>query len=460
MFPPLNRRDFLSRSLKGSSLFALGATVPHFIASTAQAAENGKDNILVVLEMGGGNDGLNTVIPYADDLYHKARPTLRYNKNEVLKIDDHVGLHPSLNGLKKLFDNDRLAIVQGVGYPNPNRSHFESMDVWQTADLRGKSVDGWLGRALGDMQVQGARIPAFHLGAGELPLAMQGSTGGVPSMNTEKPFGLNLGKGNFYGHNPRNPGEGVAVREEPTATSEAAEEPAEKREQPARAKLIRGVAESAASGDNDLLGFVRRTSLETYTAIDRLTDIMNEKVQVPDAEGDFSNGRYRELRSGLSYELKLVARMIKAGFGTRIFYVSIDGFDTHSGQKDDHAGLMTQIGNAVQQFYNELDGSGDADRVVLMTYSEFGRRVKENGSKGTDHGSGSCMFVAGPAVNTGPIGEHPSLEDNLLDRGDLKFHTDFRQVYATLLDRWLGCSSRRVLGGEYKHVPLFGERKS
>ena len=445
-----SRREFLERSLKGSSLLALGSCVPGFVASTALAAKHGKDNILVVVEMGGGNDGLSTVVPYADDLYHKARPTLRFKKDDLIRVDDHIGLNPSLTGLSELLDNQQLAIVQGVGYPNPNRSHFESMDIWQTADPRGKMRNGWLGRTIGDLQVRGGRIPAFHMGQGQLPLALQGSATGVPSLNTEKPFGLDL-IDEFYGHQP----DGSQETPRRSAKKKTKEKDKSTPAVGSRKQLVQDVARLAPADKGGMLQFVRKTSLETYATIDQFMEIMNEKFEVPDAQDDFSNGRYRELRSGLQYELMLVARMIRAGFGTRIFYVSLDGFDTHSQQSGDHNELLQKLGNAVQTFFDELNSSGDAKRVVLMTFSEFGRRVRENGSKGTDHGAGSCLFVAGPAVKGGLIGKHPSLAQNDLDRGDLRYHTDFRQVYATLLDRWLGCASRHVLGDEFKHVELF-----
>ncbi len=426
------RRQFLQRTLEGSSLVALGATVPGFITSTAAAAEQGKDNILVVVEMTGGNDGLNTVIPYGDDLYYKARPSLRFKKEDVLTIDDHIGLNPSLRGFNTLLENDKLAIVQGVGYPNANRSHFESMDIWQSADPRNKTGNGWLGRTLAELKVEGGRIPAFHIGAKQLPLAMQGSAVGVPSLNSEKPFGLDL-INTFYGHQP----DGSVSNAKKSAST--------------RKELIESVAKHAPSDDGGLLQFVKRISLDAYASIDSLKSIMNEKFEVPDPDYDYSKG-FREIRSGLSYELMLVSRMIQAGFGTRIFYVSIDGFDTHGSQREDHANLLRSVGDAISNFFEQLNASGDEERVLVMTYSEFGRRVAENGSKGTDHGAGSCMFVAGPSVKSGLIGEHPSLED--LDSGDLKFHTDFRQVYATLLDKWLQCDSQQVLSGQFKHIPL------
>src|SRR4051812_4169698 len=171
----MTRRRFLERSLRGSSLIAAGPLVPGFLAATARAAEPGKETILVVLEMTGGNDGLNTVVPYADDLYHKARPTLRMTKEQVVRVDDRIGLNPGLRGLEKLLNGDQLAILQGIGYPNPDRSHFESMDVWQTADPARKTGSGWLGRGLGALPVRGGQVPGIHVGTEVLPLALRGA---------------------------------------------------------------------------------------------------------------------------------------------------------------------------------------------------------------------------------------------------------------------------------------------
>src|SRR5258707_7666836 len=163
-----NRREFLTRTLQGSSLLALGPMVPGFLANTAQAAEAGKDNVLVVIEMNGGNDGLNTVIPYADDLYHKARPTLRQTRDTVIRLDDHVGLHPGMQGLKPMWDDGRLAVVQGVGYPNPDRSHFEAMDIWQSADPKRATPTGWLGRAVSEIENKSGSVPILHLGTNKM----------------------------------------------------------------------------------------------------------------------------------------------------------------------------------------------------------------------------------------------------------------------------------------------------
>ena len=440
----LNRRQFLERTLKGSSLIALSGLVPQFLANTARSAEVGKDTILVVVELNGGNDGLNTVIPYADDLYYKYRPTLAYRKEQLLRVDDHIGLHPSLRGFDQLLNNGQLAIVQGVGYPNPNRSHFESMDIWQTGDPRGKLTNGWLGRSMGSVKVPQGEIVGMHVGAEQLPLALQGSATGTPTINPAKPYELildgqriNVNDVKFDQPVTVPPSPPVDVPEKPLPPA-----PANDKHRAERLRLIREMAELTTGSKNDVLQFVSRSSLQTYTAVERLRQLLRDNQII-------TNPGQAQLYS----DLNLVARIIRAGFGTRIFYVATDGYDTHSNQRPDHERLLANLSNAIQQFFAQLQGFGDDKRVVVMTFSEFGRRVQENGSKGTDHGSGSCLFVAGPAVQGGPIGKHPSLND--LDSGDLRYHTDFRQVYATLLDRWLGCNSQEVLGGKFDHLPLF-----
>src|SRR5262249_43105679 len=190
------RRQFLTHTLKGSSLVALSAVVPQFVARTAQAAGPGKDNVLVVLELSGGNDGINTVIPYANDQYHKARPTLRRTKNEVIRLDDHVGLHSGMQGFVPLWEQGQLAVVQGVGYPNPQRSHFESMDIWQSADLSGKMTTGWLGRAAAETDNRSGAVPILHIGPNGQPRAVSGAPGGgAVTVNSENSFRLEMGGG-------------------------------------------------------------------------------------------------------------------------------------------------------------------------------------------------------------------------------------------------------------------------
>jgi uncharacterized protein (DUF1501 family) len=404
-----NRRRFLTRTLQGSSLVAMNAVVPRFVSRTAQAAAPGKDNILVVLEMTGGNDGLNTVIPYADDLYHKARPTLRQTKDLVIRLDDHVGLHSAMGGLRPLWQSGQLAVVQGVGYPNPERSHFEAMDTWQSGNPKPGTTTGWLGRAAIESDNHTGGVPILHLGQTRLPLACSGAPGGgAVTVNSQYSFHLELGGGKSA-------------------------------QQKARRRLLEDLASPVGkAGDDDMISFVRRRQVQTLTAVEQLRELLEPP------------GAYVRQGNGLAEKLQLIAGLIAKGFGTRIFYVSLDGFDTHAGQGPTHSSLLADLASAIGGFFATLKKTGHDDRVRLMTFSEFGRRVQENGSRGTDHGAASCLFVAGPSIKGGVVGKHPSLAD--LDADDLMFHTDFRSIYATQLDAWLGCDSQVVLGAKWEHV--------
>jgi uncharacterized protein (DUF1501 family) len=402
------RRQFLTRTLQSSSLVALSSVVPQFVARTANAAAPGKDNILVVLELNGGNDGINTVIPYADDLYHKARPTLRQTREAVIRLDDHVGLHPAMRGFKPMLEEGQLAVVQGVGYPNPDRSHFEAMDIWQSADPKRQIKTGWLGRSAVEFKAPSG-VPLLHIGRSQLPLALAGAPGGgAISVNDRNSFKLEI-TGGDAGHKN------------------------------VRRQLLKDLAAPAGkSADDDLTSFVRRGQVQTLTAIETLRELLEGKNAVQ---------RYGD---GLQRNLQLIAGLIAKGFGTRVFYVSLGGFDTHAGQGPTHGKLLGELADSVGTFFRTLKQTGHDRRVRLMTFSEFGRRVYENGSRGTDHGAASCLFVAGPSVKGGVVGKHPSLKD--LDVGDLKYHTDFRRIYATLLDSWLGCDSKTVLGTKWDHM--------
>lgn len=420
------RRDFL----KSSSLIALGSALPEFLARTAYAAEPGKDNILVVLEMTGGNDGLNTVIPFADERYYKLRPTLGIKKAEVRKVNDSIGLHPRLGGLSNLLQNQMLAVVLGVGYPNPDRSHFESMDIWQLGDPKRQQKAGWLARATGGMNSKEGGFLGMQVGPGKLPLALTGGAGAI-SLGDANAFDLTL-----------------------TGTE---------KNQKDRRKLIDDLSAPISKDGEDLAAFVQKRQAQTLKAIEKIKEAMNTPQPGPGGTSGplplpspLPNVTFRGLSNEpLSQKLQLIASLITKGLGTRVFYVTIDGFDTHSGQAEPHGNLLAEVGNAVEIFFNSLS-DGDKKRTLLMTFSEFGRRAKENGSRGTDHGAASSLFVAGPAVKSGAVGTYPSLGE--LDDGDLKFNLDFRKLYATLLDQWLAVDSKAVLGGKFEHIEMLAKK--
>lgn len=414
-----SRRDFL----KKSSLLAAAPLVPGFIANTAHAAEPGKDTVLIILEMTGGNDGLNTVIPHKDQEYYKNRPSLGVTlQGGGVKYTDDLILNPGLRSFQQLIEKGEVSVVQGVGYPNPDRSHFESMDRWQAGEPGPKvGPIGWLARSVPDLQKgAGGGVPVMHVGSEKLPLACRGTTQGIFSINQEQPFEMRLDK----------------------ARNTAQEK--------ARQKLLEDLAQGSLTDNQEsMLSFVQKRHLQTYTSLDKLKEVLNDnKLGPPQAYGTPGTNLY--------VKFDLITRLIQKGFGTRVFYLAIDGFDTHAGQAAPHQALLQQIGDSTFNMFQRLQQTGDDKRVLFMTYSEFGRRVREDGSKGTDHGKAGCMFVVGPGVTGKPVGKHPSLTD--LDDGDLKHHTDFRQVYATLLDGWLNVDSKTVLREKFQHVDLLKKK--
>jgi uncharacterized protein (DUF1501 family) len=413
------RRDFL----KTSGLVAFGATVPTFLGRTAFAAgdTNKKDTILVVVQLTGGNDGLNTVIPYADAEYAKLRPTLKIPKAQVKKLNDSLGLHPALEGMAKLYEDGAMAVVQGVGYPNPSQSHFRSMDIWQAASMAESASEGWIGKAL-----KFAPSPAFHVATKNepAPLALAGAPARVPSITSLNDFQLKVT-------------DGPDVRQQKAIIEGAANMPGE--------SVSRKMTGPDPTANGNLLDFVSRTAVNTYASSKRLQEIGKNYV----AKEPYP-------QTGLAERLKLAAQLIDGGLGARLFYVSIDGFDTHAGQGGlvgPHPALWREVSGAITAFYKDLAARGHKDRVCVMTFSEFGRRARENGSKGTDHGSAAPMFLVGGKVKAGIVGEHPSLSK--LEMGNLKHAVDFRQVYAAVLDNWLGVPSKDILGGDFKAAEVF-----
>ena len=407
------RRTFLKR-MGTAGIVSIGAAPPLFLARAARAAEAKKDKstegrILVLVQLAGGNDGLNTVIPHGDPEYAKARPGIGIGKQAVLRIDDYHGLHPQMTGFKELYDEGLLAVIQGVGYPNPNRSHFRSTDIWHSARPNSDVTEnGWIGRAL-DLTAERhvGKVPALAFGTDRLPLALVSSKLNVPTVRSLAEYQLQLGAG-------------------PAADRKL------------RGNLIRDLADQRGPAGSDL-DFLRQTTLTAVSTAKRLKEVTASYK--PAAEYP---------ANGLAGKLKIVAQLIAGELGTRIFFVSLGGFDTHSDQSGAHQGLLAELSSAVRAFYLDLKGHKLADRVLLATYSEFGRRVKENGSLGTDHGAASQMFVVSPTGKGGLHGKHPSLTD--LSQGDLTFHTDFRSVYATILDEWLELPGKAVLGREFPKV--------
>ena len=400
-----NRRHFIKQTLAGSAVISLSGAVPQFLLG-ASRGENREEKIMVVVQLSGGNDGLNTVIPYGDDEYYKNRFTLAIEKNAVRKIDDHVGFHPALGGFDQLMQDNKLAVVQGVGYPNPNRSHFESMDLWHTAHrMEEQNPIGWIGRSV-EENMAASNLPALHLGRELQPLALKTEKKPVPSIRSIDNFKLNaLG---------------------------------DKKVKDKLAALIKQPRKT----DNSLLSYIHdsaNVALETSHKLEGITSKGKSEFKYPQTD--------------LGRNLSVIANLIGSGLSTRIYYVTLDGFDTHSNQGESHRSLLADLGDSVSAFMKQIDAQGDGERVALLSFSEFGRRVRENASRGTDHGAAAPCFVCGAGVKSGLIGKHPSLKD--LDEGDMKFKIDYRSVYSDLLENWLGFDAEPLVGGKFKPVGLF-----
>lgn len=371
----------------------------------ARTALAGNDHTLIVVQMAGGNDGLNTVVPYTDATYHKMRPTLGIAEDKVLHLDDRLGLHSNLAPLKNLWDQGHLAIVEGVGYPNQSLSHFQAMDIWQTLDLSGNGREGWLGKLVaGLVDKDGHPFQAMDIGT-QTAQALSSITTPVPTLTSAQTYRLNADPTEPDGGNARLQALLKLYNTYPRSSPYAA--------------LLDTTALNAHEGGRQLL---------------QAEAAYQPAVTYP--QGPFATG------------LKTLAEAIVQGLGLRVGYVTLGGFDTHANQTATHETLLKNLAEGLAAFYTDLEKHGKADNVVVMTWSEFGRRVEENGSQGTDHGTAAPLFVLGNSIHKGIYGEPPDLK-NLDQVGNLKYTVDFRSVYATVLDRWMGASSKDVLGGTY-----------
>lgn len=436
---PFSRREFIR---SGLVLASTAATLPSFLDSSAfamhqQAQSLGvssipgvpDDRILVVVQLSGGNDGLNTVIPFGDPLYYKARPGIAVKEAEALRLSgaDGIGLHPQLAGLRDLYDDGQLTVIQGVGYPNPNRSHFKSMDIWHTADTSATG-DGWLGRYF-DSECCG-------YGKGESGSVQ--ATAALASPAAAGPPGIAIGRGAPLALQGRQI-KPVSFQSAELFKWSAADMSKALRE--GYDTLNRREATGERNSD-----FLVRTSLDAQISSDTIRKAVAQKPLAQYPNGDLAN------------QLKMVGLMIRANLRTRVYYVSYGSFDTHAGQggtNGRHGQLLSQLGQSLKAFYADLKKQGNDTRVLTMSFSEFGRRVGQNASGGTDHGTAAPVFLAGPMVRRGVVGQHPSLKD--LDDGDLKFNTDFREVYSGILGGWLKGDSAKVLGGSYKALNILGK---
>jgi len=421
------RRDFIRTGMLGA---ALTWSIPAFLLKTADSLHaasdgaltqqpTGKDSsILVILQLSGGNDGLNTVIPIGDDDYYKARPKIAIPAASALKISDTVGLHPAMTDLQTLYDLGNLAILQATGYPNPNRSHFRSMEIWHTAsDSDRTEAYGWLGRYFDNACV-----------------------------GCDPTVGVALGHQAPEAFSSHHPAQGITIEniaqyrlpKDVEALYADHPEMMDSSDDSSSGSSIQSLSGGASHVGISPLDFLERVELDVEVSSKKIRDINATTKN----QATYPAGK-------LAQDLSLVGRLIAGRLPTRVFYVSFGGFDTHANQAPTQNRLLGELSSALRAFVTDLQKQGNFNRTTILAFSEFGRRVKENGSGGTDHGSGAPLFVCGGGVKGGIYGALPSLEAKNLLNGDVRFSTDFRSVYATLLEKSLRVPSAPILGRNF-----------
>jgi len=373
-------------------------------------ASTTKDPVLVVLQLSGGNDALNTFIPYSNPLYFDNRPKVRIPEDQVLPLNDQLGLHPAMGPLKAIYDAGKMAIIQGIGYPKPSRSHFRSMDIWHTCEPEKVGDEGWLGRAIRDIDPNKDNVlTGVNFGRG-LPRALAMAGVPVASVGNLETYGVLTG---------------IEAEDQRTMALETFSKTYE-----------------PMLGKDAVLSYFAQTGLDALQGADILsTAATSYKSTVKYGNDD------------VAQYMRNIVQTHLANLGTRILYTTApyNSFDTHAGQLVNHTRLWTQTSRAIGAFYDDLKEHNATDNVVLLVFTEFGRRVHDNGS-GTDHGAGGCAFVIGDAVKGGLYGEYPSLAAEKLVEGDLCYNNDFRGTYATLLERWMGLDAKSIVGGTFEQL--------
>ncbi len=402
---PHNLFDRRSILAGGASLLGASFLLPRGARAWAGPADDKAPRTLLLLELNGGNDGLDTIIPYPEDPYHAARSRVGIAPADTLRIDDYRGFHPNLKGLRKVWDEGKLAIVEGTGYPGPNHSHFTSQDIWHTARASGRaSGDGWAGRLVARLYADDRTEPhAVHVGQ-TLPYSLHSST--HPVVCFDSPPAYRWAEG------------GPDIARASQSRREAMDMGAS-----TRLAQIRSIASNARVSSAE----VRRAAAQYQP-------------------------RVEYARDDLGQDLKTAAALLMSGIGVRVMSVTHYGYDTHENQRPRHDKLMAELDAGLSAFLADVRGTAAGDNVLVMVFSEFGRRVADNASNGTDHGTAGPMFLAGTPVRGGLYGKHPSLQD--LVEGDLIHTTDFRAVYATVIERWFGVESEPILGE--RHAPIAG----
>ena len=367
-----------------------------------------KDPILVVLQLTGGNDYLNTIVPYSDSQYYENRPNLGVPAQDVLAIDDNLGFNPVLKPIKDLYDQGKVAIINGIGYPNPNRSHFRSMDIWHTCEPEKVGTEGWLGRAIRDLDPNAKNVlTGVNFGRG-LPRAMALTGVPVASVAVLETYGVLTG---ITGEQER-----------------------------IQALDLFSRMYSPIMGTGPVMDYLGSTGLDALKGADILKTVPAQY-----------QSRIEYSDSIIGRNLQGIAKVLTANLGTRIFYTEQPGYDTHANQGPLHGILLDHLSHAINDFYEDLNEHNTADNVLIYLFTEFGRRVKDNGS-GTDHGAGGLALAIGDPVTGGIYSEFPSMRPEDLEEGDLKYNIDFRGVYGTVAEKWLGLDAASIVGGKFEQL--------
>ena len=369
-----------------------------------------KEPVLVVLQLAGGNDALNTIVPYNNPKYFDNRPNVMVPQDQVLPINDEIGFNPNMGPIKKLYDEGHVAVIQGVGYPTASRSHFRSMDIWHTCEPEKVGDEGWLGRVIRDLDPNSENVlTAVNFGRG-LPRALVAPGVPVASVGNLETYGVLTGIDDV--------------------------------DQRLKALDVFSKVYSPMIGQGPVLDYLAHTGLDALKGADILSaapEMYSSTVEY----GSDDVGQY----------MRNIVQTHLAGFGTRVFYTTApyNSFDTHAGQLANHTRLWAETSRAIADFYDDLQEHDAGDNVTLLVFTEFGRRVHDNGA-GTDHGAGGHAFVIGQNVKGGLYGEYPSLDADKLDEGDLQFNNDFRGLYSTILEKWMGLDAKPIVNGTFEQL--------
>ncbi|PKB73090.1 MAG: hypothetical protein BZY75_03645 [SAR202 cluster bacterium Io17-Chloro-G7] len=369
-----------------------------------------KDPVLVVLQLAGGNDAVNTLIPYTNPLYFDNRPNVRIDENQVIPINGEIGFHPAMGPMKRIFDEGKMAIIQGVGYPTPSRSHFRSMDIWHTCEPEKVGDEGWLGRTVRELDPHKENVlTAVNFGRG-LPRALAAPGVPVASVGNLETYGVLTG-----------------IDDE---------------DQRMKALDVFSKVYTPMIGQGPVVDYLAQTGLDALKGADILSTAPEMYTSSVEYGGDVV-GQY----------MRNIVQTHLADFGTRVLYTTApyNSFDTHAGQITNHTILWTETSRAIADYYDDLQEHNAGSNVLLLVFTEFGRRVHDNGS-GTDHGAGGHAFVIGDSVKGGLYGEYPSLDDSKLAEGDLQFNNDFRGLYSTILEKWMGLDAKPIVNGTFEQM--------